>query len=115
MWTRNGVRDLKNLTEKFTKHEKSITHMSNTVDLTVVGNVNIAEEIDSEYKLSIMKHNERVTKIRDAQSEAQKLKTRGLVSFSCSLNSSLDAHLRSAMFSKALQKQFQTSCWIAFY
>ena len=40
--------------------------MSNTVDLTMVGNVNIAEEIDCRYRLSIMKHNERVTKNKDA-------------------------------------------------
>ena len=30
------------LTEKLTKHERSIKHISNTVDLTMVGNVNIA-------------------------------------------------------------------------
>ena len=40
--------------------------MSNTVDLTMVGNLNVAEEIDSGYRLFIVKHNERVTKNRDA-------------------------------------------------
>ena len=54
-WTRNGVRDLKHLTKKITKHEKSIKHMSNTVGLTMVGNVNIVEEMDSGHRLSIVK------------------------------------------------------------
>ena len=61
-WTRNGVRDIKHLIEAITKHEKSIKHMSNTVDLAIAGNANIAEEKDSGYRLSIMEHNERVTK-----------------------------------------------------
>ena len=68
-WTRNGFRDLRHLTEKITKHEKSIKHMSNTVDLTMVGNVNIVEEIDSGYRLFIVRHNERVTKNKDALSK----------------------------------------------
>ena len=36
------VRDLKHLTEKITQHEKFIKHMSNTLDLSMAGNVNIA-------------------------------------------------------------------------
>ena len=63
-WPRNGGRDLKHFTENITKHKKSITHMSITIDLTMVGKVNIAEEIESGYRLSIMKHKERVSKNR---------------------------------------------------
>ena len=40
-----AFRDLKHLTEIITILEKSIKHMSNTVDLTMVGNANIVEEI----------------------------------------------------------------------
>ena len=35
----------------------------------MVGNINIAEEIDSGYRLSITKHKERATKNRDALSK----------------------------------------------
>ena len=125
---RKGVRDLKHLAEKLTKHEKSITHMSNSVDLTMVGNANIVKEICSGYSLSIVKHNERVMKNKDALSKIIdcwkfcqnfELPLRGhdnsaksenpgiflgLVNFSCSLDSSLDAHLRSATAFKGTSK-----------
>ena len=128
---RNGVRDIRHLTEKITRHEKSIKHMSNTVDLTMVGNVNIAEEIDSGYRLFIVRHNERVTKNRDALSkiidclkfcgkfelplrghdESPESKSSGgflgPVNFSCSLDSSLDAHLRSTTVFKGTSKTIQ--------
>ena len=130
-WTRNGVRDHRHLTEKITKLEKSIKQMSNTVDLTMVGNVNIAEEIDSGYRLFLVRHNERVTKNRDALSKIidclkfcrkLELPLRGhdesaesenpggfqeLVNFSCSLDSSLDAHLRSTTVFKGTSKAIQ--------
>ena len=53
IWTHNGVRNLKHLIEKITKHKKSIKHTSNLVNLTMIGNVNIAEEIGNEYRWSI--------------------------------------------------------------
>ena len=51
------VSETSSLTEKITKHEKSTKHMSNTVDLTLLGNANIANEENSGYRLSIVKHN----------------------------------------------------------
>ena len=68
-WTRNGLRDIKHLLETITKHEKSIKHMSNTVDLAIAENANIAEETGSGYRLSIMEHNERVRKNINALSK----------------------------------------------
>ena len=119
------------LTEKITKHQKCIKHMSNTVDLTMVGNVNIAEEMHSEYRLSMVKHNERVAKNRDvlskiidclkfcrkfelpwrghdesAESENSVIFL-GLVNFSCSLDASLDAHLRSTFVFEDTLKTIQ--------
>ena len=126
-WTRNGVRNFKYLTEKITKYEKSLKHMSNTIDLTIVGNVNIAKEIDSGYTLSIMKHNEQVTKNRDALSKIIDCKfcmkfewpLRGhnksaesenqgvFLKFLCPLGTSLDAHLRSATVFKSTSRTIQ--------
>ena len=42
--------------------------MSNTVDLTIVGNANIAKKIGTGYRLSIMKQNKQVTQNRDVLS-----------------------------------------------
>ena len=61
-WTIKGVTDLKHLNEKILKHEKSSKHICNVVDLSLLGKVNIAAEIDSGYKLAIEKHNSQVKK-----------------------------------------------------
>ena len=61
-WTIKGVTDLKRVNEKILKHEKSSKHICNVVDLSLLGKVNIAAEIDSGYKLAIEKHNNQVKK-----------------------------------------------------
>ena len=94
--------------------------MSNTVHLPIVGNVDIAEEIDSGYRLPFMEHKKRVTKNRGTLSKIMnylkffgkfELSLRdydksaefqhpevflGLVNFFWLLDSSVNAHLRSA-------------------
>ena len=45
--------DFKHLNEKIVKHEKSSKHICNVVDLSLLGKVNFAAEIDSGYKLEI--------------------------------------------------------------
>ena len=68
-WTIKGVTDLKHLNEKILKHEKSSKHICNVVDLSLLGKVNIAAEIDSGYKLAIEKHNNQVKKNREILSK----------------------------------------------
>ena len=68
-WTKNGITDLRHLPQKIMKHEQSAKHMNNVIDLSVLGRVNIAIQIDSAHKLSIAKHIEEVKKNRTVLSE----------------------------------------------
>lgn len=130
-WTKSGVTDLRHLPQKIMKHEQSAKHMNNMIDLSLLGKVNIAAQIDTAYKLSVAKHNEQVRKNRDVLSkiincvkfcekfelllrghdETMSSKNpgvfRGLVDFACGLDSSLDAHLKNATVFKGTSKSIQ--------
>ncbi|XP_069936675.1 zinc finger MYM-type protein 1-like [Cherax quadricarinatus] len=127
-WTKIGVTDLRHLPQKVMKHEQSSKHINNVIDLSMLGKVNIAAQIDSAYKISIAKHNEEVEKNRNVLSkiincikfcgkfelplrghdETSSSKNpgvfRGLVDFACSLDSSLDAHIHNAAVFKGTSK-----------
>lgn len=68
-WTKSGVTDLRHLPQKIVKHEQSAKHMNNMINLSLLGKVNIAAQIDTAYKLSVAKHNEQVKKNRDVLSK----------------------------------------------
>lgn len=130
-WTKSGVTDLRHLPQKIVKHEQSAKHMNNMINLSLLGKVNIAAQIDTAYKLSVAKHNEQVRKNRGVLSkiincvkfcgkfelplrghdETTSSKNpgvfRGLVDFACELDSSLDAHLKTATFFKGTSKTIQ--------
>src|ERR1700755_3475609 len=116
-----GVIDLKHLQDKIRKHQNSIKHKNNIIDLHMMGKVNIATQLDNAYKLSIAQQNEEIRKNRDALSkiincikfcgkyelplrgydETQASENsgvfRGLVDFTCELDSSFKAHLNSSI------------------
>ncbi|XP_042242452.1 zinc finger MYM-type protein 1-like [Homarus americanus] len=115
-WTEIGVTDLNHLQQRIRKHEQCAQHMNNMIDLTLLGKVNIAAQIDTANKLSVAEYNERVRKNRDVLSKItdcvkffgkfQLLRRhdettssknpeifRGLLDFACEMDSSLKAHL----------------------
>lgn len=63
-WSKSGVRDLGHMKEYIRRHSKNKKHMSNVLNLTDIGKINIATQLDSAYRLSIQKHNEQVKKNR---------------------------------------------------
>lgn len=62
--TNQGINDLKNFKLKCVKHNNSVKHINNMVDFQMIGTVNIAESLDSAYKLAIQRHNDQVKKNR---------------------------------------------------
>ena len=60
MWTKYGVSDLNHLLDKVKKHESSKSHVKNVFSLAFLGTVNVAQQLDSEYRKRIMLHNEQV-------------------------------------------------------
>lgn len=123
--------DLKHLPEKIKKHEQSAKHMNNMIDLSLLGRVNIAEQLDTAYKLSIARHNEQVRKNRDVLSkiincvkfcgkfelslrgydETMSSKNPGvfriLIDCACELDSTLEAHFKTATVFKGTSKSIQ--------
>jgi hypothetical protein len=57
------------LPEKIKKHERSAEHITNAIDLALLGNVNIATQLSEAYRSSINKHNEQLRRNRDILSK----------------------------------------------
>ena len=53
-WTKKGFTYLKNFYDKASKHQKSNSHLNSTIKLKTFGTVNIASQVDSGYRLSIL-------------------------------------------------------------
>ncbi|CAH1976652.1 unnamed protein product [Acanthoscelides obtectus] len=60
-----GVSDLVLLSEKIKKHENSKTHLHNSMELALLGTVNIRAKLDSAYWRNIQQYNDTVTKNRN--------------------------------------------------
>ena len=130
-WIKEGQRDLNHLSEKIKDHKKSKDHLNCVIDLKMLGKENIVEHMDTAYKQSIAKHNEQVAKNRDALSKIlniikfcgkyelplrghdEKVGSKnpgvflGLVDYTCSLDSSLDAHIKNSKVFKGTSKTIQ--------
>ena len=63
-WSKNGVSDLGHIHEYAKKHSASKKHLNNMLDLSALGNVNIAVCLSRAYQESIEKHNAQVEKNR---------------------------------------------------
>ena len=61
-WMKNGVKDQNHLNQKIKKHKVSNIHLSNMLNLSLLGTVNIGQQIDSGYATYIRRHNGQVTK-----------------------------------------------------
>uniref|UniRef100_A0A1A8RRN7 Si:ch211-240b21.2 n=1 Tax=Nothobranchius rachovii TaxID=451742 RepID=A0A1A8RRN7_9TELE len=57
-WTTKGVTDMHHLAEKGKRHKASKIHMDSCLKFSTFGRVNIAEELDSSYRLAVRSHNE---------------------------------------------------------
>ncbi|KAK5885972.1 hypothetical protein CesoFtcFv8_017055 [Champsocephalus esox] len=130
-WTQKGVNDLKHLSEKAKKHEQSKVHMENAMQLAMFGRVNIAVQLDEDYRIGIRKHNEEVDKNRhilskiidcvkfcgafelalrghdESESSENPDIFRGLVDFVASLDVVLKEHLQTATVFKGTSKTIQ--------
>ena len=130
-WIKQGVKDLKHVYYKINKHKGSSDHLNCVIDLQMLGKINMADHMDSAYKQSIAKHNEQVSKNRDALSKIINIIKfcgkfelplrghdekegsdnpgvfRGLVDYTCSLDSSFETHLNSSKVFKGTSKTIQ--------
>ena len=130
-WVKNGCKDLNHLSEKINKHKKSKDHINCAVSLSLLDKVNIVDHLDSAYKQSIARHNEQITKNRDALSKIiniikfcgkHELPLRGhdekntsknpgvflgLVDYSCNLDSGLNSHIKHSTVFKGTSKTIQ--------
>ena len=134
-WTTTGVTDLNHLSEKIHKHTRSNDHLNRVIDLNVLGKTDIGDYMESAYKQNIAKYNEQVAKNRDALSKIINIIKlcgkfelplrghdekegsnnpgvfRGLIEYTCSLDSSFEAHINSSRSLKVPPKPYKTNFW----
>lgn len=53
VWTKTGMRDLNHLNERMKKHDLTVKHMNNTLNLATLGKTNILSMLDSGYRRGI--------------------------------------------------------------
>ncbi|CAH1959719.1 unnamed protein product [Acanthoscelides obtectus] len=130
-WSRTGIKDLHHLPEKVRKHEASRGHINSCTALAVLGKTNIASQISSAYRQSIVEHNEKVRKNRHilkriiscvkfcsafelalrGHNETEESLNRGifreLVDFTAELDEALKNHLQNATVFKGTSKSIQ--------
>ena len=130
-WVTNGVNDLHHLKGKILKHGRSKDHINHVIDYQFLGKGSIGDHMNSAYKQSIAKYNDQVAKNRDALSKIINIIKlcgkfelplrghnerassdnpgvfRGLVDYTCSLDSSLDSHINSSKVFKGTSKTIQ--------
>ena len=126
------MRDLAHLSTKIKKHKDFVEHIGLATSYKLLGSkAEIGHHMQSAYKQNILKHNEQVTKNREALSKIINIvklcgkfelplrghneKTnsdnpgvfRGLINYTCSLDSSLDSHINSSKVFKGTSKTIQ--------
>ncbi|XP_078533623.1 zinc finger MYM-type protein 1-like [Lissotriton helveticus] len=130
-WTKEGVLDLKHLSEKIKKHAHSKKHMENVTRLGMLGDAPIEQHISDAYRQTIQKHNQTVDRNRHILSKiidcirfcgAFELALRGhdesegstnpgifmgLVDLVASLDKEMESHLASATVFKGTSKTIQ--------
>lgn len=130
-WTHNGFKNINKMKEKIQKHELSKNHKNNVVSLSLLGKINIKEQLSEAYRLSICEHNREVAKNReilskiidcikfcgqfevslrghDERDESENPGIfRGLINFASKLDFDLDNHLKSNKAFKGVSKTIQ--------
>lgn len=130
-WTKLGMTDIHHLNDRVKKHEASSCHMKNVLSLTLLGNVNVAAQLDSGYRRAIELHNAKVNNNRyvlnviincirfcgsfelalrghdESGTSTNPGVFRGLINFSAELDDALKAHLEKATVFKGTSKTIQ--------
>ncbi|XP_078539195.1 zinc finger MYM-type protein 1-like [Lissotriton helveticus] len=130
-WARQGVTDLKHLSDKIKKHAHSKCHMENLTRLGMLGDATIEAHISDTYRRAIMKHNEAVDKNRrilstlidcirfcgtfelvlqghdESENSLNPGMFRGLVDLSASLDREMEARLANVAVLKGTSKTIQ--------
>ena len=130
-WTKTGHTDLKKLPEKIRKHAASKKHINCTIDLSHLGQANIAVALNEGHELSIARHNEAVRKNRKVLSKIidcikfcgefelllrghdERVDStnpgvfRGLLDLTSNLDSSFKSHFETATLFKGTSKTIQ--------
>ncbi|KAL4153992.1 hypothetical protein QTP88_001825 [Uroleucon formosanum] len=125
------MRDLNHLNDRMKKHDLTVKHMNNTLNLATLGKTNILSMLDSGYRRGIELHNEKVSNnryilnliincirfcgafelaLRGHDEKDTSLNPgifRGLISFSAELDSALKVHLEKATVFKGTSKTIQ--------
>ncbi|KAG1924938.1 zinc finger MYM-type protein [Pimephales promelas] len=130
-WTQTGVTDLKHMSERIKKHERTRVHMDNSLKLAMLGRINIATQLDEGHRIAIRRHNEEVDRNRHILSKiidavkfcgAFELALRGhdesdasenpgiflgLIDLMASIDRELEVHLENATVFKGTSKTVQ--------
>lgn len=130
-WTQTGVTDLKHMSERIKKHERTRIHMDSCVKLAMLGRISIATQLDEGHRIAVRRHNEEVdrnrhvlSKIIDAvkfcgafelalrgRDESDTSENpgifRGLVDLMASIDRELEVHLANATVFKGTSKTVQ--------
>ena len=138
-WTKTGHTDLKKLPEKIRKHAASKKHINCTIDLSHLGQANIAVALNEGHELSIARHNEAGRKNRKVLSKIidcikfcgefelllrghdERVDStnpgvfRGLLDLTSNLDSSFKSHFETATLLKVHQKQYKMKSWNQFW
>ena len=64
-WTQTGFTSINKIKEKCEKHQNSRIHMDNMISFSLLGKVNISEQLSDAFRISKLKHNKNVTKNRE--------------------------------------------------
>lgn len=131
VWTTTGVSDMKHFSESVKRHEASKAHLHCAMKLAMLGQVNIATQLDEGYHVSVRNHNREVDNNRQILSKlidcikfcgAFELALRGhdesdtsdnpgvflgLVDFVASLDTAMREHLDKATVFKGTSNRIQ--------
>jgi len=55
-WSEIGIKDINHLSDRIKRHQATNVHITNVLQLTLLGNVNITEQLDSECRRNIALH-----------------------------------------------------------
>ena len=53
VWTKTGMTDLNHLNDRMKKHDLTVKHMNNTLNLATLGKTNVLSMLDSSYRRGI--------------------------------------------------------------
>jgi len=130
-WSKLGIDDLCHLSAKIKSHEKTQSHINAQLSLKLLGKQDIRQQLNSAFRLNILKFNEQVKEnryilskiidcirfcgafelaLRGHDEKADSINPgvfRGLINFSAELDSALKTYLEKATVFKGISKEIQ--------